>query len=104
MGPLFNSNRYAAATSTMALIIAFGGGTAYAAGLITSKDIKDGGVKRTDIAKGAVNSQRVADGTLLSRDFKAGQLPTGSPGPAGPRVPSDLKVLRASPGRAVRST
>ena len=57
MRPLFNSNRYAAVTSTMALVIALGGGTAYAAGLITSKDIKDGGVKRVDIAKGAINSQ-----------------------------------------------
>jgi hypothetical protein len=87
MRPLFNSNRYAAepVTSTMALIIALGGGTAYAAGLITSKDIKDGGVKRIDIANGAVNSQRVADGTLLKSDFKAGQLPAGSPGPPGPQ-------------------
>lgn len=88
MGPLFNSNRYAVVTSTLALIIALGGGTAYAAGLITSKDIKDGGVKRIDVAKGAINSGKVADGTLLSRDFKAGQLPAGSPGSPGSPGPA----------------
>ena len=49
------TDRYAAVTSTIALIIALGGGTAYAAGLVTSADIKDGGVKRVDLAKGAVN-------------------------------------------------
>ncbi len=80
-----NSNRYSAVTSTLALVIALGGGTAYAAGLVGSKDIKDGGVKRVDIAKGAVDSKRVADGTLLASDFKAGQLPAGTQGAAGPQ-------------------
>ena len=64
MGRIFTSNRYATVTSTLALIIALGGGTAYAAQLISSKDIKDGGVKRVDIAKSAIDSGRVADGTL----------------------------------------
>jgi hypothetical protein len=98
MGPLFNSNRYAVVTSTLALVIALGGGTAYAAELITSKDIKDGGVKRADIAKDAVNSRRIADGTLLVRDFKAGQLPAGSPGPAGLQGPSGPQGPAGQPG------
>ena len=63
MGRILSANRYATVTSTFALIIALGGGTAYAAELITSKDIKDGAVKRADIHKGAINSAKVADGT-----------------------------------------
>lgn len=98
MGPLFNSNRYAVVTSTVALVIALGGGTAYAAELITSKDIQDGGVKRADIAKDAVNSRRIADGTLLVRDFKAGQLPAGSPGPAGLQGPIGPQGPAGQPG------
>ncbi|WP_374455752.1 hypothetical protein [Nocardioides sp.] len=88
MRPLFSSGRYAAVTSTVALVVALGGGTAYAAGLITSKDIKDGGVKRVDLASGAVDSAKVADGTLAARDFRAGQLPAGPQGPAGARGPA----------------
>ncbi len=88
MGRWFSSNRYSAITSTVALAIALGGGTAYAAELITSKDIKDRGVKRADLANGSVDSRKVADGSLSRRDFRAGQLPTGSQGPAGPRGPA----------------
>jgi hypothetical protein len=84
---LVNANHYAAVASTLALVIALGGGTAYAAGLITSKDIKDGGIKRVDVANGAINSAKVADGTLLKGDFKAGQLPAGPQGPAGSQGP-----------------
>ena len=51
MGRILTANRYATVTSTLALIIALGGGTAYAAELITSKGIKDGAVKRVDIAR-----------------------------------------------------
>ena len=88
MSRVFDASRYATVTSTLALIIALGGGTAYAAELISSRDIKDGGVKRVDIAKGAVNSGKVADGTLLRGDFKSGQIPSGSQGPAGPMGPA----------------
>jgi hypothetical protein len=68
-------------------MIALGGGTAYAAGLITSADIKNGGVKRVDVANGAINSAKVANGSLVKADFAAGQLPTGSAGPQGPAGP-----------------
>ena len=84
MDRVFSANRYATVTSTLALIIALGSGTAYAAELITSTDIKDGGVKRVDIARGAINSGKVADGSLAKSDFAAGQLPIGPAGPAGP--------------------
>ena len=84
MGRIFTESRYASVVSTVALVLALGSGTAYAGVLITSQDIKNGGVKRVDIHKGAVNSAKVANGTLLKGDFKAGQLPAGPAGPAGP--------------------
>lgn len=88
MGALLSSNRYSAVTSTAALVIALGGGAAYATGLVTSQDIKDGEVKRHDVARNAIDSRRVADGALRARDFKAGQLPAGAVGPAGPQGPA----------------
>jgi len=41
-------------------------------------------VKRADLHKGAVNSAKVANGSLKKGDLKAGQLPAGPAGPAGP--------------------
>jgi len=87
MGRIFTESRYASVVSTVALVLALGSGTAYAGVLITSQDIKNGGVKRVDIHKGAVNSAKVANGTLLKGDFKAGQLPAGPAGPQGPAGP-----------------
>lgn len=68
---------YANVIATLALFLALGGG-AYAAvklpkNSVTSKQIKNN----------AVNSAKVANGSLLSRDFKAGQLPAGARGPQG---------------------
>lgn len=54
-------------------------------GTIGTKDITNGGVTRKDLKKNAVNTKKVANGTLLSTDFKAGQLPAGPVGPQGPR-------------------
>lgn len=95
MRRIFTESRYASVVSTVALVLALGGGTAYAATLVTSKDIKNGGVKRVDIHRGAVNSAKVADGTLKKRDFKASQLPAGPAGPAGPSGPPAAKFFAA---------
>ena len=62
------------------------GGTSYAAvtlkrGSVKSSHIKNGQVKRPDIARGAVDSRRVRDRSLSARDFAPGTL---KPGPAGP--------------------
>jgi hypothetical protein len=54
----------------LALFVALGG-TSYAA------------IKQ--IAAGAVGSSEVRDRSLLSKDFKSGQIPTGPQGPAGPK-------------------
>lgn len=56
---------YANVTSTLALALVLSGGTAYAAGL----------VRTDDLARGAVTSSKVKNGTLRQIDFAAAQLP-----------------------------
>ena len=73
--------------SSAAVFIALGGG-AYAAvkaNSVGSKQIKAKSVKTADIADNAIHSTKVANGSLLSEDFEAGQLPSGATGPAGPQ-------------------
>jgi hypothetical protein len=67
MTRIFGGARYANVTATMALVVALGG-TSYAA-------IK--------LPANSVTSKTVKDRSLLSKDFKAGQLPAGKAGPAG---------------------
>jgi len=65
---------YANVTSTIALMIAVSGGTAFAASkLITGKQI----------AKGTITATNVKNGSLLSKDFKKGQIPKGATGATG---------------------
>ena len=81
------------AVSIMALVVA-STGTSYAAGLIgsddvrnnslTTMDIKDRTIKGRDIKNDVIGSNKIRNGSLKSRDFKAGQLPAGAIGPAGP--------------------
>lgn len=82
MSRLLRPGRYANVTATLSLIVALSG-TAYAASKIDSQDIANGQVKRADLGKGAVTTGKVRDGSLLKKDFKAGQLPTGRTGPKG---------------------
>jgi hypothetical protein len=63
--------------AVLALVVALGG-TSYAALKLGKNTV---GAKQ--LKKGAVRSKKVADGSLLARDFKAGQLPAGAPGPQG---------------------
>jgi hypothetical protein len=60
------------AVSLLALFVALGG-SAYAAGKITGKDIKDHTITAADIKVGS----------LVAKDFKAGQLPRGPRGTTG---------------------
>lgn len=105
MKRVFGGGRYANVTATLALIVALGG-TSYAAialpaNSVGSRQIKKGGVAGSDIRPNGVTSSKVRDESLLSRDFRAGQIPagakgdkgdTGGAGPAGPAGPiaSDL--------------
>jgi hypothetical protein len=65
---------YANVTSTIALMIAVSGGTAFAAShLITGKQI----------AKGTITAANIKSHSLLSSNFKKGQIPTGPTGATG---------------------
>jgi len=79
---------FANVVSVIALVSALGLGTAWAAtelekNDVTSKIIKNGGVKTKDLANNAATSPKVANGSLLEEDFAAGQLPEGPQGPPG---------------------
>jgi hypothetical protein len=71
MRRIFGKGHYANVTATMALVVALGG-TSYAA-------IK--------LPANSVTTKTVKDRSLLSKDFKRGQLPAGKRGAAGPAGP-----------------
>jgi hypothetical protein len=72
--------------ASIAVFLALGGG-AYALTLprnsVRSKHIKNGQVKRPDVARNAIDSRRVRNRSLLAEDFAPGQLPAGTAGPVG---------------------
>ncbi len=86
---MISSGRYAAVTSTLALVIALGG-TSYAAVKITGADIKDNTVTTKD----------VKDKTLKVKDLSPGARKKlkGATGPAGPTGPSGPSGPAGPPG------
>jgi hypothetical protein len=80
------AERYSVVVSTFALVAALCAGGAYAADKIRSKDIaknavksshvKNGSLKGADLKKGAITSQQVKDGSLLAADLRPGELRT----------------------------
>lgn len=68
----------------IALFVALGG-SAWAIGgnTIGSGQLKPGAVHKSDIGSNAVTSAKVANGSLLRKDFRAGQLPRGAQGAQG---------------------
>ncbi len=77
MRRVFRPRRYANVASTLALVVALGG-TSYAAIVLPKNSVGSRQLKTN-----AVTSSKVKDSTLLSKDFKAGELPAGPRGPAG---------------------
>ena len=73
-------SRLAVGFALAALVVCAAGGGAAAAGLVGSKDIKDGSVRSVDTKDGSVAGRDVKDGSLRSQDF-AGGLPTSTAGP-----------------------
>jgi len=61
---------YANVVATLALVIAVGTGSAYAANTVFSEDIVNGQVKNADIGKDAVKSGKVANDNLTGADIK----------------------------------
>ena len=69
---------YANIVSTVCLFVLLGGSAT--AAVVLAKN----SVKNKHIAKNAVTTQKVKNGSLLKADFKAGQLPQGPQGSQGP--------------------
>ncbi|HEY7256761.1 MAG TPA: hypothetical protein VH476_08750 [Solirubrobacterales bacterium] len=84
----------ALAVSFLALLVALGG-TTYAA--ITLPKNSVGGKQ---LKPGAVTSPKVRDGSLLAKDFKAGQLPGSGSGAGGEKGGPGAKGDRGDPGPA----
>ena len=57
--------------AVVALFLAVGGGTAWAANTIDSTDIIDGEVKTVDLANGAVRTGKIANGHVRGEDIAA---------------------------------
>ncbi len=71
---------YANVVATLALVLALGGGTVYAAiklgkNDVDSKNIAKGAVKTSDLGKNAVKSPKIKDGTIEAGDIAAGVIP-----------------------------
>jgi hypothetical protein len=96
---------YANVVATLALVLAIGGGTVYAAlrlskDAVHSKNIAAGAVKKSDLGKNAVTSPKMKDGTIKADDIAAGVIPqldadvTGS-ATAGPQ--GGVNTIASSP-------
>ena len=75
---------YANVMATVAVFVALGG-TSYAALSITGRDVRNGSLTGADVRDGSVTGADVKNRSLACSDFKAGQLPAGAAGPAGPK-------------------
>jgi hypothetical protein len=77
---------YANVMSSIAVFLILGGATAFAAlgkNSVGSKQLKKNAVTAAKIKKNAVTAAKIKDRSLLSRDFKVGQLPAGPKGDTG---------------------
>jgi len=90
--------RFSPATgiALLALLVALGGTGVAAVALLPSNSVgtaqlRDDSVTRAKIAHESITSVLVKDGSLLARDFAAGQLPSGPAGPQGPAGPKGDK-------------
>ena len=71
---------YANVVATLALIVALGGGAAYAANTVFSSDIVNGEVKAADIAPRAVRSAEILDDEVQNADIAAASVRTAEIG------------------------
>jgi hypothetical protein len=93
---------YANVVGTLALCIAIGGGTVYAAqqlgkNTVKSKNIAKGAVKGSDLAKKAVSGPKVKDGSIEAQDLAAGLLKADVTGSATAGPQGGLTTTTAAP-------
>lgn len=92
MSSLRSRLTYANVMATVAVFVALGG-SSYAAIKVTGKNVADSSLTGRDLKNESVTGRDVtglttkdiANGSLLSDDFAAGQLPAGATGPPGPK-------------------
>jgi hypothetical protein len=109
---------YANVVSTIALGLAIGGGTAYAAtkigtsniryhavtgskianNAVTASKVKNKALSGSDIRDNSLTSTQIRTGTLLASDFAANQLPKGEPGAPGAPATSIFGVVASGGG------
>jgi hypothetical protein len=82
---------YANVASTTALVLAVGGGTAYAAGLVGTDDLAKGAVTTPKLAKSAVVSSKVKNGSIQLLDLAATPMTRSV-------VRTESGTMAASPG------
>jgi hypothetical protein len=81
---------YANVMATGAVFIALSGtgvaadGFTAAKRLITGADVKNESLTGKDVKNSSLGSSDIKDRSLRAKDFKAGELPAGATGPAGP--------------------
>src|SRR4051794_23885469 len=95
LGRLLSHLSYANVVSTICLVVVLSG-TAYAATTLPNNSVGSAQLKAN-----AVTSDKVRDGALLQRDFKAGQLlpgPRGAVGAAGAQGPVGPQGSTGAPG------
>ena len=102
---------FANVCSALALLIALGTGTAYAANTISSDDIIDGQVKTVDLGDAAVTSEKVADGAIGQAKIASGavgsaQIASGAVGSAqlAPGAVGSAQLAPGSVGSAQLAT
>lgn len=86
-------NRLPIVLSTAALVVAVLGATPVghaAMNLVVPRN----SVGTLQLKANAVTAAKVKNGSLLSADFKSGQLPQGPQGPAGPQGPPGMSGLQ----------
>lgn len=97
------------AIAFLALFIALGGTSAYAAGALApnsvgAKQLKPRAVATKNLKPNAVDSTKVRNGSLMAQDFAAGQLlgqtSGGSPEARGPAGPQGATGPQGAPGTA----
>jgi hypothetical protein len=109
---------YSNVVATIALVLAVGGGTAYAAtkigtkniryhavtaskvdfNAVTASKVKNGALSGWDIRNNSLRTDDIRDGTLLAKDFAANQLPKGDKGDKGDPATSIFGVVTAGGG------
>ncbi|GAA5156674.1 hypothetical protein GCM10023340_45160 [Nocardioides marinquilinus] len=69
---------FANTCSLLALVVALGTGTAYAAATVRSSDIVDGQVRTVDLGANAVTGARIAPGAVKADDLASGSVTGGT--------------------------